>query len=647
MIKEIRLNEYKVLLYRVLLGYLFYFFARVLFYLYNSKLVKVDSISEFLTLSYYGIAFDTTAILYVNLLFILFSIFPFWINTSKNYQKFLFYLYFVSNLFAFSFNFVDFIYYRFTFSRTTIAAMSVLEHETNKTALFGSFIVEYWHVFVILILVSLFWIYLYKKVQIKEQIPTKIIPYFGFSIIAFLGFATLIIAGIRGGDLSKSTRPINLLDASRHVKNVVQADIVLNTPFAVIRTLFSNNFKKTNFQDVSEKVINNKIQPIKTYKNNLPSKPNVVIFIIESYGREYVGAFNKNLNIPDYKSHTPFIDSLATKSMIFTNAYANGRQSIHGMSSVLGGIPSFKDAFTSSPYPKQKIESIVSTLESVGYNTSFFHGAANGSMGFLGFSNILGIDNYYGRTEFNNDSEFDGYWGIWDEPFLQYMKKTLDTKKTPFFASEFTLSSHEPFIIPEQYKLKFLEGNIPIHKCVEYTDYSLRHFFASAKKSAWYNNTIFVLVADHCNAIYYSEYEKAINRSAVPILIFKPNSNLVGVDNDFAQQIDIYPTILDMIGYQKPFRSWGRSLLDKKTSEPFFINFVGDLYQFGRGNYFCTFDGKSATGFYDKNDKGLTKNLIQIRNAEMNDLELRCRAFVQDYMNRVMDRRLSSDKKIK
>ena len=114
----------------------------------------------------------------------------------------------------------------------------------------------------------------------------------------------------------------------------------------------------------------------------------------------------------------------------------------------------------------------------------------------------------------------------------------------------------------------------------------------------------------------------------------------MGVDDDLAQQIDIYPTILDMIGYKKPFRSWGRSLLDKKSSEPFVINSTGNIYQFSRGNYICTFDGKNALGFYDKNDKGLKNNLIKNRNPEMDDIELRCKAFIQDYMDRVMDKKL-------
>jgi phosphoglycerol transferase MdoB-like AlkP superfamily enzyme len=638
--QHLRLNEYKVLFYRLSLAYIFYFFSRVLFFIYNFRLLKVDSIPDFMSLCYYGLAFDTTAILYANLLFIVGSVLPFFINTNRGYQKFLFYLYFSMNLLAYATNFIDFIYYKFTFARSTIVVWNIMKNETNLAPLFISFIFDYWHVWVLFLIFSALWIYLYKKVTVLAFEPTKKIAYFGFSTIGFLFVILMSIGGIRGGDFKKSTRPINILDASRHVKNIVHSDIVLNTPFAIIRTLFSNSFLKTDYKDVNPQVINTLVQPIKSYHNNLETKPNVVIFILESYGREYIGALNKEAKIPNYKSHAPFLDSLSQHSMIFTNAYANGRQSIHGMSSVLAGIPSFKDAFTSSPYPKQKIESLVSTLKSEGYNTSFFHGAANGSMGFLGFANILGIDNYYGRTEFNDDSQFDGFWGIWDEPFLQFMKKTLDKKKTPFFASVFTVSSHEPYIIPEKYKKKFHEGAVPIHKCAEYTDYSLKRFFNEAKKEPWFSNTIFVFVADHCNQIYYDEFQKPINRFAVPIIIYKPNSNLVGVNTDLAQQIDIYPTILDLIGYKKPFRSWGRSLFDTKSSTPFVINSTGNIYQFSKGNYICTFDGKEAIGFYDKNDKGLKFNLIATRNSEMNNLELNCKAFIQDYMDRVVDKKM-------
>jgi phosphoglycerol transferase MdoB-like AlkP superfamily enzyme len=176
-----------------------------------------------------------------------------------------------------------------------------------------------------------------------------------------------------------------------------------------------------------------------------------------------------------------------------------------------------------------------------------------------------------------------------------------------------------------------------------YTDFSLKRFFETAKKQTWFANTIFIMVADHCNQIYYDEYQKPLNRFAVPILIYQPNSKYTGIDDDFAQQIDIYPTILDMIGYEKPFRSWGRSLFDKKASTPFFINYNGALYQFAKGNYICVFDGKKAVGFYNKTDKDLANNLIAKRNSEMNEIELHCKAFLQDYMNRVIDRQLHGE----
>lgn len=632
-----RFQEYKVLFLRILLVYLFYFITRVLFYFYNINLIKVDGFSDFFILYYHGLVFDTTAILYVNLLFIVFSILPLWINTQKNYQKGLFYLYFTTNLIAIATNFIDFIYYRFNFGRSTIASTETLSHESNKFLLFSNFFLHYWHVFLLLIVCSVLWIFLYKKINIQEERIIKKTSYFVGSVICFLIISTLIIGGIRG-DFKKSTRPINLLDASRYVKSSSQADLVLNTPFAIIRTMFSNNFKKENF--VTKAQIDSLIIPVKQYKNNLPTRPNVVIFILESNGREYFGSFNKNEKIPKYKGYTPFVDSLAQHSLIFTNAYSNGWKSIHAVSSVLAGIPSFKDAFTSSPFPKQKTASLISTLKSIGYSTSFFHGAPNGSMGFLGYTNILGVDNYYGKTEYNNDADFDGVWGIWDEPFFQFFNKTISTKKQPFMATLFSVSSHEPYKIPEKYNGKFPKGDVNIHKCIGYTDFALRQFFNKARHESWFKNTIFVLVGDHGNIIFYDEYKKELNRNAVAMMIYSPDEKYKGVNTDFAQQIDIYPTILDMIGYEKPFRSWGRSLVGETKIPPFVIKYAQNVYEYMSGDYVCIFDGKKAIGFYDKNDKDMKINLIKNRNSQMDLLELRCKAFIQDYMERVIDRKL-------
>lgn len=634
-----RRQELVALIYRLFLVFFFYQTARLLFWFFNSDLIKVNSISEYFSLAYYGTAFDTTAILYINAIFILLSILPLTINTKKSYQKFLFYWYFITNGIAFSMNFGDIIYFRFSQARLTSAALEVGKNEDNLVKVFFNALLQHPFVFIWFIIILVVWVFLYKKVKIQENKPTNRIVYFVSSLVSLCVIATLTVGGIRG-DFKHSTRPINLVDANKHVTNPQQANLVLNSVFSFLRTINTNNFKLVHY--VSEDFIQKEIKPYKLYQNEVEQKPNVVIFIMESFAKEYSGAFNKNTDIKDFVSYTPFVDSLANESLIFTNAFANGRQSIHGMSSVLAGIPSLTDAFTSSPYSNQKIQSIVSVCNEMGYDTSFYHGAPNGSMGFQGFGNILGFKHYYGKNEYNNDDDFDGIWAIWDEPFFQYFAKNIG-KKQPFMATLFSASSHDPFKIPEKYQNTIKPGPLQIHAPIRYTDYALKKFFETAKKQPWYNNTIFVITADHTNQIQYPEYLKTMNRFAIPILFFSPNPkyNLKGVDASFAQQIDIYPTLADLIGYNKKIRSWGRSLISGKNESYIIVNSDSIQEQMIIGNFIYTFNGKDVTGIYDKTDLALSKNLIHKKLTDEQKLGIeKVKGWYQDYMERVINRKL-------
>ncbi len=640
-----RLSEYRLLIYRILLGYLFYFIARVLFFAFNTHLFAVNGIGALLRLCYYGIAFDTTALLYINSLFIILSILPFTINAKPGYQKGLTILYFVTNLIAYATNFVDIIYYRFSQVRSTRAALDLLSDETNKKALLAHFSWAYWYIVLLYVACCVLWIALYRLVK-PEYKPIRIRRAYFFSSALIVPLILLLMVGGIRGDFKHSTRPINMVDAYRHVTVPNQGDIILNTPFAIFRTLGSHQFKVENW--VSQSYIDTNIKPIKQYNSHPKVRPNVVIIILESMAREYWGSMNRGANIPGFKSYTPFLDSLSDNSLIFTNAYANGRQSIHAMSSILAGIPSFQTAFTSSPYAKQQIQSVVSICDTLGYQTSFFHGAANGSMGFLGFGNILGYQKYFGRTEYANEHDFDGIWGIWDEPFFQFMGRTLSEQKKPFMATLFTLSSHDPFRIPDKCKSHFTGGPLQIHKCVQYTDNSLRQFFNYAKTQPWYSNTIFIITADHTSQTYYPEYSKPVNRFAVPILFYSPNLEykLKGMRTDMASQMDIYPSIVDLIGYNKPFRSWGRSLISDLPNEtPRVINSPGTVYQFMEGGYIYLFDGSQFTGIFAASDKGLLKNLLHnAPNADMQKGMLDCKALIQDYNAKIVNKKLSAPK---
>jgi len=634
----LRLNEYKVLFLRIFLAYVFYFLARVLFYFYNSEIIIIEGFYEFINLSVIGLTFDTSAILYVNSLFIILSILPLKKISSQKNQSLMLYLYFITNSIAYATNFFDFIYYKFSQSRLTTTIFDVIKNETNKLDLLSSFLFDYWHVYLLFFLLLFIWIFLYKKITIKPLLFQSKKSYYLISFFWFLIIVFVCVVGMRGG-LGNSSRPINMVDAHRFVTKGYHADLVLNSPFCLIRTYNKNFFEKNNFVESSE--INNIINPVKNLNDSIIRRPNVVLIVLESFGREYIGSFNKHRKITNYESYTPFLDSISNHSLIFTNAFANGRQSIEALPSIMASLPSFEVPFTSSPYSNQEVQSLVSVFNELNYSTSFFHGAPNGSMGFLGLSNILGFDNYFGKNEFNNNSLYDGYWGIWDEPFFQFMKNKIDDFQEPFFTTLFSLSSHEPFNVPKEYENFFPKGNVEMHEVIGYSDNALKKFFDSAKKEPWFKNTLFVITSDHCNQFWYPYYRAPINRFAIPIIFYDPNGSFKGVDSTLAQQLDIFPTIVDYIGYEKPVISWGRSLFSDNSGVPFSIHFSGTVYRFSMNDFTLVFDGQKTIGVYSIDDLFLENNLIENKKINYVLEEKYLKSFLQDYIERIVERKLN------
>ena len=632
-----RLQEIKEFLLKIGLVFILFMISRWLFIYFNSDLIKVETLSEILRLSYYGLKFDLVSIIYLQAIFIIMFFLPGRPSSNLWYNKTLSFFYFFGSFIGLGLNFVDFAYYRFNLTRINAQFFESIENEDNKFNLILHFSFEYIHLIILYFFVVIIWIYTYRLIKVKLTKRKFDILNLIKSSLIFLIVMFLCVGGVRG-DYKKSTRPITLIHAMENVNIPQHADVILNSPFTFIRTLGKTNFKSTNIFTKNE--IKKIVKPIKFYPNkgNINIKPNVMIFILESMGREYWGSLNSKKNIPNYKGYTPFLDSLANHSLRFPNFYANSRKSIHGMPAILAGIPSFETAYTSSAYSNQPVESIVSVTKELGYTTSFFHGASNGSMGFLGFSKTLGFDNYYGKDEFDNDLEFDGYWGIWDEPFFQFTKEKIDNTKQPFLTTLFSVTSHEPYIIPEKYEGFFDKGYVPMHKVVGYTDYALKNFFDEAKKESWFDNTIFIFTADHGNQTYYSYYEKIINRFANPLMIYWPKGNLNGVSLKLGQHMDIFPTIVDLIGYDKPFRSWGKSLISDTETDSFVVNyFGGGSYFMMNEDYTVVSNGEKITGFYNSNDRGLEINLINMPNIDMENLALKFQVFLEDYMNRVVE----------
>ena len=363
---------------------------------------------------------------------------------------------------------------------------------------------------------------------------------------------------------------------------------------------------------------------------------NVVVFILESFGKEYFGAFNKTLEDGKYKGYTPFLDSLVSKSLVFEYSYANGRASIDGMPSVLSGIPMFVEPFFLTPASLNKLSSVGGELKKKGYYTAFFHGARDGSMGFQAYARSVGYSDYFGREEYNNDADFDGNWAIWDEEFLQFYADKISGFPEPFSVGIFTATSHHPFNIPERYKDVYPEGSLPIHKCIRYSDHALERFFEKASKEPWFNNTLFVLTADHTNATEHPEYQTEIGLFSVPIIFYTPNGDVQGYRSDvIAQQIDIMPTVLGYLGYDRPFVSFGCDLIHTPAEETYAVNYTNGTYQFLKGDYLLQFDGEKTKAVYRfKTDIFLKENLVgQVPEQESMENELK--AMIQQYMERM------------
>jgi phosphoglycerol transferase MdoB-like AlkP superfamily enzyme len=432
-------------------------------------------------------------------------------------------------------------------------------------------------------------------------------------------------------------------NATALVTNPKNINLVLNTPFSFLRTLRIKPMAKLKFfTDEQVEKIYSPIHLPNTEK--VFQKKNIVILVLESFGKEGVGFYNKNLDGGTYKGFTPFLDELASKSKVYWQGLANGRKSIDALPSILTSIPSSENPFILTSYSGNNLESLPYLLGKEGYHTSFFHGAPNGSMGFQAFAKGIGVKNYFGKTEYNNDADFDGIWGIWDEPFMHYHAKQLSTFPEPFISTLFSVSSHHPFKVPKQFEGKFPTGPLPILYCMSYTDYALRQFFKEAQKAPWFKNTLFVLTADHATVNYHKEYNNSWGNVAIPILLYAPgDTHMQGVQQNIISQIDIMPTCLGYINYPKPYFAFGQNVLDSACLKMNYSYSYESAHHWYEGKYLLIFDGIKSNGLYNiEIDKAMKNNLLSTESAQAKLLEQHAKAFLQQYNNRLIENKMTT-----
>jgi len=602
----------KVYLKRIIYLLGIYAVSRLCLFLNNIDSFSDISFFDFLE----GIRFDFSALVYINIPILILIVFPTNFRCKKGYQRFVNILFYSVNIPFIILNNVDIEYFRFTQKRSTLDFFQLLLLGEDAKNIIPQFMKDYW--LITLLTIVQIWLLLKIKDLPTDRILLKTKTIVN-SIFVFILGVGIFIVGARGGLQLKPIKPIN----AGELYGSNNCSLILNTPFCIFHSFDSQQLKPKNY--FIKEGLDSIYTPLHHHKERVFQKKNVIILIMESLSREFVGFYNQG------KSYTPFLDSLMRHSLVFENAYSNGLKSIEALPAITASIPSLMDnPFITSAYAQNNFESLASLLNKEDYRTSFFHGGLRGTMGFYSFSRKAGFQEYYGLEEFNNLDDFDGSWGIYDNPFMQFFVNQLTEGKEPFFSTLFTLSSHPPYTLPADFQHDF--EKIGIRETISYTDYAMSEFFKKAKKQKWYNSTLFVITADHSTPVSYNKkYKNKIGRYAIPMIIFHGDNSMQGRENKIVQQIDIMPTILELLGYNKPFLAFGKSMLGK---ESWAINYLQNRYCFITPNAIMINKKEEYKSYSDW-------KLQKLNSAEFRKDILLLKALKQSYNQRMINNKIT------
>ena len=583
---KIKYHPIIVALCNILLVMLLYSIARLFFYFIARTSYPDITASHLMEMMAGGVRFDLTAILYLSSLYLILELMPLSSRADKRYQNVAKWLFWIPNIIGIFVNCADMVYMQYTDRRTTIAFFTEFQNEDNLAAIFFTSVVQYWYVTLFMVASCTILVLLTRRhVEIDSVRP--LVYYVRESVFFFLS-VYMVVIGIRGG-FGAYTRPITLSNAMQYTNHPRETNIVLNTPFCLMRSTESETIPRLCYLDDYEEIMS----PIHRDKQHIANNQttNVVVIILESFSKEYFGYYNSDLEDGQYRGYTPFLDSLAAVSVTYQLSLASGRKSIDAMPSVLSSIPSIISPYIVTPYSTNDISSIAECLNRIGYTTAFYHGAPNGSMGFQAYARSAGFQAYYGMDEYNiekgtlgigENEDFDGVWAIWDEEFLQYFGHSMSSMPEPFMTAVFTASSHHPFQVPQRYEGVFPQGNLPIHQCIGYTDNALRLFFDYAHTQPWYEHTLFVITADHTNQLDFPQYKTDKGVFEVPIIFYSPSmpdSLLMINHSEPVSQTDIMPSVLEYIGYNQDYFAFGQDALTCNKADSYAVNYNNGLYQ--------------------------------------------------------------------
>lgn len=654
---KFRSNIYLGSLYQLAIVFIFFWLSRLVFVLYNARFIGDPDFAEIVKILMGGVIIDACIFSYSNALFILMRFAPWpwvydrkWIIISN-------WLLGIVGTFFLLLNFGDTVYFPFTGYRMSWQSFMNVLGDPGTPGLLLLYLGRYWWAYVAGLLFIIVMIWLMTRVRFVRTSffsgPRSVYWIVKSLIFLFVGGFTFMC--MRGWTGFKD-RPIERATGVRLVDKIQQYPAVLNTPFSVFFSRKSDVVieKKEIF---TPEELNGLRESVVQHPDLVMNRKNIFVLVIESGGSIHSKVFNPVAGDSAYCLSLPFVDSLATHSLINPYMIASGRTSAQGITHIFTGMPYFGSSYlVESPYVENIFDSPARLLGREGYDTRFYYGCAKGNYHIDETARLSGFKTLLSRESYNNDKDFDSKWGIWDKKMADFVIRDMTeayNPEQPFFASWFTITAHDSNNFPKDEDVSdYSYPDSSPERAMEYTDRAIRRFFDLARKQPWFDNTIFVITSDHGQREYNSFHTNNIFAySHLPFIIYTPDGSIEpGVVKDTPMsQIDIAPTILDLSGYNKPFVSFGVSMFDVSKPHYGLAESFGQYYIFGN-KYMVGMPGPgtSVNEVYDINEKPYPRTPLKTYDVAVADsMATWMNALMQDFTTRINDDNLTIQNKKK
>lgn len=607
-----------------------------------------------------GIRFDIATIFILNGLIFLYLMLPIAANKSAKSYRVVNAILLAVNLPMFIINAIDVVYYSMSEKRLTHELFSTTPGEIFNIPIIDT-VVDYWWLFLIFFAVSFGFIRWTRRISKKVQDQNEKIEH--KSGVASWAFAVMVAAviftGIRGGLQGIPLRPSHAFVTDNRFAGILG----LNSAYTIMASYVLSNSDEVKLVPVEDarnritELVRNPFDVefpdsrypfVRRAEFDGPEKNlNVVYIILESFNAVNCGVIN---GVEPDQSLTPEFDKLSERGVLFTNFHSNATRSVEAIPAILNSIPDiFNRPIIGSDLETMNNWGIGNILSKRGYNSSFYHGGRNGTMGFDNYVRISGLKDYYGVNEYpNSEEDHDGMWGIYDVPFFTWWAQELGKKQQPFISVGFSISNHHPFRIPEKGNEDLTRSSLSgFKKTTKYSDRALGEFFRVAEKSDWYDQTVFVITADHTFHERDGKYRTILDLSHIPLLIIAPGLK-PSINNRTSNQLDILPTMIQLLRLDTYHASAGHSLLSERQ-KLFAVTCHSGIYMMASNEYaWCTnFDQQMpcltySSGAWRKNSNGCS---IPGTVGEQMDYDLRC--FYQEARNCRIENRIISGKWMK